>query len=44
MRKGILTYVTNRILQSPLVLWVVATLLFLLALGNPLVAYVNLHF
>ena len=47
MRKGILTYLTNRILQSLLVLWVVATLLFLLfrlAPGNPLVAYIDSTF
>ena len=47
MPKRIITYLTNRILQSRLVLWVVATLrfrLFRLAPGNLLVAYINLHF
>lgn len=47
MRKGILSYFSGRILQSLLVLWVVATLLFLLfrlAPGNPLVAYIDSTF
>lgn len=47
MRKGILAYFVGRILQSLLVLWVVATLLFLLfrlAPGNPLVAYIDSTF
>ena len=47
MRKGIFAYLGSRILQSLLVLWVVATLLFLLfrlAPGNPLVAYIDSTF
>lgn len=47
MRKGILGYIGGRVLQSLLVLWVVATLLFLLfrlAPGNPLVAYIDSTF
>lgn len=44
MRRGILLYLGNRLLQSVLVLWVVVTILFLLfrlAPGNPLVAYID---
>ena len=44
MRRGILVYLGGRFLQSVLVLWVVVTLLFLLfrlAPGNPLVAYID---
>lgn len=44
MRRGVLVYLATRFLQSILVLWVVVTLLFLLfrlAPGNPLVAYID---
>ena len=47
MRKGIFAYLSRRILQSLLVLWVVATLRFLsfrFAPGNPLVAYIDSTF
>lgn len=44
MRRGVLLYIGNRILQSIIVLWVIATLLFLLfrlAPGNPLTAFID---
>jgi peptide/nickel transport system permease protein len=44
MRRGVLVYLGSRILQSIVVLWAVVTLLFLLfrlAPGNPLVAYID---
>lgn len=44
MRRGILLYLGGRLFQSVLVLWVVVTILFLLfrlAPGNPLVAYID---
>lgn len=44
MRRGVLAYLGGRIAQSVLVLWVVITILFLLfrlAPGNPLVAYID---
>ncbi|MBS1254034.1 MAG: Glutathione transport system permease protein GsiC [Anaerolineales bacterium] len=44
MRRGVLLYLGSRLLQSVLVLWVVVTILFLLfrlAPGNPLVAYID---
>ena len=44
MRSGIFSYLGQRLLQSLLVLWVIVTLLFLLfrlAPGNPLVAYID---
>ena len=44
MRRGVFIYLGGRLLQSLLVLWVVVTLLFLLfrlAPGNPLVAYID---
>ncbi len=44
MRRGVLYYLGGRVLQSLFVLWVVVTLLFLLfrlAPGNPLVAYID---
>ena len=47
MHRGILAYLSGRLLQSLMVLWVVATLLFLLfrlAPGNPLVAYIDSTF
>lgn len=47
MTRGILAYLGSRLLQSLLVLWVVVTLLFLLfrlAPGNPLVAYIDTTF
>lgn len=47
MNRGVLTYLGGRLLQSLLVLWVVITLLFLLfrlAPGNPLVAYIDTTF
>jgi peptide/nickel transport system permease protein len=47
MNRGILTYLGGRLFQSLLVLWVVVTLLFLLfrlAPGNPLVAYIDTTF
>lgn len=44
MQRRILAYLSGRFLQSVLVLWVIVTLLFLLfrlAPGNPLVAYID---
>ncbi len=44
MRRDVLLYLGGRLLQSVLVLWVVVTFLFLLfrlAPGNPLVAYID---
>lgn len=44
MNRGVFAYLGARLLQSLLVLWVVVTLLFLLfrlAPGNPLVAYID---
>ncbi|MFQ5854577.1 MAG: ABC transporter permease [Anaerolineae bacterium] len=44
MRRGVPVYLGGRLAQSVLVLWVVVTLLFLLfrlAPGNPLVAYID---
>jgi peptide/nickel transport system permease protein len=44
MRRGVLLYIAGRFLQSLLVLWVVVTILFLLfrlAPGNPLAAYID---
>ena len=44
MRRGILLYIGGRLLQSLLVLWVIATLLFLLfrlAPGDPTVAFID---
>lgn len=44
MQRRILAYLSGRFLQSILVLWVIVTLLFLLfrlAPGNPLVAYID---
>lgn len=44
MRRGVLLYLAGRLLQSLLVLWVIVSLLFLLfrlAPGNPLVAYID---
>ena len=47
MRRGLLTYRGGRLLQSLLVLWVIVTILFLLfrlAPGNPLTAYIDTTF
>lgn len=47
MRRGLLTYIGGRLLQSLLVLWVIVTILFLLfrlAPGNPLTAYIDTTF
>lgn len=47
MNRGVYAYLGGRFLQSLLVLWVVITLLFLLfrlAPGNPLVAYIDTTF
>ncbi len=47
MRRGILLYIGGRFLQSLLVLWVIVTLLFLLfrlAPGNPVTAYIDSTF
>ena len=47
MNRGVFVYLGGRLLQSLLVLWVVLTLLFLLfrlAPGNPLVAYIDTTF
>ena len=44
MNRGVFAYLGGRLLQSILVLWVVVTILFLLfrlAPGNPLVAYID---
>ncbi len=44
MRRGVLTYIAGRLLQSLLVLWVIVTILFFffrLAPGNPLAAYID---
>lgn len=43
MRRGILLYIGSRLLQSIIVLWVIATILFLLfrlAPGNPMAAFI----
>lgn len=47
MRRGVLAYIGRRLLQSILVLWVIVTILFLLfrlAPGNPLTAYIDTTF
>lgn len=47
MRRGLLAYIGGRLLQSLLVLWVIVTILFLLfrlAPGNPLTAYIDTTF
>ena len=47
MRQGFITYLGGRLLQSLLVLWVIVTILFLLfrlAPGNPLTAYIDTTF
>ena len=47
MRRGVLAYVGGRLLQSLLVLWVIVTILFLLfrlAPGNPMAAYIDTTF
>ena len=47
MRRGIIIYIGGRLLQSLLVLWVIVTILFLLfrlAPGNPLTAYIDTTF
>ncbi|MBZ0298380.1 MAG: ABC transporter permease [Anaerolineae bacterium] len=47
MRRGLWLYIGGRLLQSLLVLWVVVTILFLLfrlAPGNPLTAYIDTTF
>jgi peptide/nickel transport system permease protein len=47
MRRGLITYIGGRLLQSLLVLWVIVTILFLLfrlAPGNPLTAYIDTTF
>ncbi len=47
MRRGLITYIGGRLLQSLLVLWVIITILFLLfrlAPGNPLTAYIDTTF
>ena len=47
MRKGVLAYGGRRLLQSILVLWVIVTILFLLfrlAPGNPMTAYIDTTF
>jgi peptide/nickel transport system permease protein len=47
MRKGVLAYIVRRLLQSLLVLWVIVTILFLLfrlAPGNPMTAYIDTTF
>ncbi len=47
MKRGILRYLGGRVLQALLVLWVIVTVLFLvfrLAPGNPLAAYIDTNF
>jgi peptide/nickel transport system permease protein len=47
MRRGLLVFILRRLLQSVLVLWVIITILFLLfrlAPGNPLTAYIDTTF
>ena len=47
MNRGALAYILDRILQSLLVLWVIATLLFLLfdlAPGNPMASHIDVTF
>lgn len=47
MRRGLVAYIGGRLLQSLLVLWVIVTILFLLfrlAPGNPLTAYIDTTF
>lgn len=47
MRRGVLGYIGRRLLQSLLVLWVIVTILFLLfrlAPGNPMTAYIDTTF
>ena len=47
MRRGILFYIGGRFLQSVVVLWVIVTILFLLfrlAPGNPMTAYIDSTF
>lgn len=47
MRRGVIIYIGGRLLQSLLVLWVIVTILFLLfrlAPGNPLTAYIDTTF
>lgn len=47
MRRGFIAYIGGRLLQSLLVLWVIVTVLFLLfrlAPGNPLAAYIDTTF
>jgi peptide/nickel transport system permease protein len=47
MRRGVLLYIGGRFLQSLLVLWMIVTLLFLLfrlAPGNPVAAYIDATF
>jgi peptide/nickel transport system permease protein len=47
MRRGLAAYIGGRLLQSLLVLWVIVTILFLLfrlAPGNPLTAYIDTTF
>lgn len=47
MRRGLIVYIGGRLLQSLLVLWVIVTILFLLfrlAPGNPLTAYIDTTF
>lgn len=47
MRKGVWAYIGRRLLQSLLVLWVIVTILFLLfrlAPGNPMTAYIDTTF
>jgi peptide/nickel transport system permease protein len=47
MRRGLIAYIGGRLLQSLMVLWVIVTILFLLfrlAPGNPLTAYIDTTF
>ncbi len=47
MNRGCMAYIIGRILQSLLILWVIATILFLLfdlAPGNPLASYIDVTF